>query len=185
MLLLDHCAGRSISALAELGLVLAQDEDIAEARRMAARLIAPGIAAAATLQAVQARTGCSVFVRRGEGGIEAAISVVPLTPLALPGLLAGVFDGVTPPMNAVAAEGQPVAALYGWGMAGETLRGRAAILAAALRLQQDVYREVPVYGRAATAGGERVLLKRLAAAPVGGPGGLVLAPAFARQRQAA
>lgn len=186
MALLHVFAARTFSAFDELGLSLADRQDIEQGREMAARQIGRPIAEPDTLAAVQARTGCAIFTVRDAGRrVTGALSIIPLTAQAWPALLRGELDGVTPPLGMVARPQDPVVALYGWGMAGDTWRARGTILAAALRLQRDVYAEVPIYGRAATAGGERVLLKRLGAEPVSGSGGLVLAPAFAAQRKAA
>jgi hypothetical protein len=95
------------------------------------------------------------------------------------------FDGINPPDAAVARPSEAVIALYGWGMAGATWRGRAIVMAAAVKLHREIHPTLPLYGRAATPGGERTLLKRIGAAPVPGPGGLVLAPAWAPHRRAA
>lgn len=186
MALLQIFAARTFSAFDELGLALADENDIEVGREIAARHIGRAIAAPQTLAAVQARTGCAIFTARSPSGVVAgALSIIPLTAAAWPVLRKGEFDGLHPPLEMVARPHDPVVALYGWGMAGETWRARGAILAAALRLQREVYAEVPIYGRAATAGGERVLLRRLGAEPVPGRGGLVLARAFAARREAA
>lgn len=186
MALLELFAARTFSAFDELGLHLASDTEIEIGREMAAGHIGRAIASAEMLAAVQARTGCAIFTVPGiDGGVAGALSVIPLTAAAWPVLRVGEFDGLTPPLEIVARPQDSVVALYGWGMAGATWRAKAVILAAALRLQCRVYAEVPIYGRAATAGGERVLMKRLGAGPVPGQGGLVLAPAFAARREAA
>lgn len=186
MALLEMFAARTFSAFDELGLCLAGNAQIEIGREMAARHIGRTIACAEILTAVQARTGCAIFTVPGaDGGVSGALSIIPLTAAAWPALRVGEFDGLTPPLEMVARPCDPVVALYGWGMAGDTWRARGVILAAALRLQREIYAEVPIYGRAATAGGERVLMKRLGAQPAPGRGGLVLAPAFTARREAA
>lgn len=185
MALLQVFAARTFSAFDELGLSLAGREEIELGREMAAGKIPRAIASAETLNAVQHRTGCAIFAVRDAGGVAGALSIIPLTAAARPLLRKGEFDGLVPPMEMVARPHDPVVALYGWGMVGATWRARGVILSAALRLQRDVFAEVPIYGRAASPGGERVLLKRLGAKPVPGRGGLVLAPAFATRQEAA
>lgn len=179
-------AERCHRGLAELGLTLATPAEIIEGRALAARTVGPNIATTETLTRVQRQTGSSSFVCRGpRGELAGVLAVIPLLPVAGPGLTSGVFDGVEPPGDFVARPGDPVIAIYGWGMAGATWRGRASVMAAAVALHNDLFPELPLYGRAATPGGERTLLKRLAAAPVPGPGGLVLAQPVDATRRAA
>lgn len=169
-----------------LGFTLADDAEIIEGRALAARTVSPNIATVETLAQVQQRTGASSFTFRGaDGELAGVLAVIPLTPAATPSLAAGVFDGIEPPAGLVARPGEPVAAIYGWGMAGATWRGRGAVMAAAVHLHRALFPELPLYGRAATPGGERTLLKRIGAKPVPGPGGLVLAPPWNAMREAA
>lgn len=179
-------AERCRQGLAELEFTLAAPPEIAEGRALAARTVSPHIATAETLARVQDETGSSSFVYRGsKGELAGVLAVIPLRPVAASLLATGIFDGVEPPTDLIARPGDPVVAIYGWGMAGATWRGRAAVMGAAIALHRDLFPELPLYGRAATPGGERALLKRLAAAPVPGPGGLVLAPPTDAARKAA
>ena len=99
------------------------------------------------------------------------------------------YDSATGAFVTVAGKltvpGEAVVAIYGWGMAGTTLRGRATVMAGAVKLHRELFPTIPLYGRAATPGGERTLLKRIGAQPVPGPGGLVVADAWARVGRAA
>jgi hypothetical protein len=172
--------------LARLGFTLATPEEIAVGRGIAARTVSPAVATVATLQAVQDRTGCSVFVYRDAGGeLAGVLGFIPLTQAAAPVLAAGMFDGIEPPLEMAARPGEPIIALYGWGMAGVTWRGRAVVMKAALAVHREIYDTVPLYGRAATPGGERALLRRMGAQTVPGPGGLVVCPARTIQRKVA
>lgn len=179
-------AERCNRGLGELGLVLASDQEIAEGRDLAAQTVGPNIATVETLIRVQRRTCSSSFVLRGaRGELAGVIAVIPLTPAAAPALAAGVLDGVDPPDEMIARSGEPVVAFYGWGMAGATWRGRAGVMAGAVRLHREIFPTIPLYGRAATPGGERTLLKRIGAQAVPGPGGLVVARPHALARSAA
>lgn len=179
-------AERCNQELGRLGLTLATDEEIALGRALAARTVSPDIATVATLIRVQRHTAASSFVFRDQGGeLAGVIAVIPLTPAAGPSLAAGVLDGVDPPGQFVAVPGDPVIGFYGWGMAGANWRGRATVLAGAVALHREIFPTIPLYGRAATPGGERALLKRIGAVPVPGPGGLVVATPWAAQRSAA
>jgi hypothetical protein len=144
-------------------------------RAAAADLVGEAIATVATLMRVQSRTGCSVFVATSNGGdLIAAASSLPLTRAARLALASGRFDGVDPPDAVIARPYEPVAALYIWGAAGLTWRGRNLALAASVALQREVYPDLPCYARGATDEGARALAQRMGARPT--VGGLVLAP---------
>ncbi|CAN5492482.1 hypothetical protein BH10PSE5_BH10PSE5_00180 [soil metagenome] len=172
--------------LARLGFTLATPSEIEAGRDIAARTVGPAVATAETLQGVQDRTACSSFAYRGaDGGLAGVLCVIPLTPAAAPVLKAGMFDGIEPPPSMVARPCDRVIALYGWGIAGVTWRGRAEVIAAALAIHSEIYDTVNLYGRAATPGGERTLLRRMGARAVPGPGGLVVCPPWTIQRKVA
>lgn len=172
--------------LARLGLTLATPDEIVQGRDIAARTVGPAVATVETLQAVQDLTGCSAFsYRDGDGRLAGVLCIIPLNPAAAPTLAAGVFDGVAPPMPMVARPTDRVIAVYGWGMAGVTWRGRAVVMAGALAIHREIYDTVPLYGRAATPGGERTLLRRMGARAVPGPGGLVVCPTWTPKRKVA
>jgi len=163
-------------AMAALGLRLATDDDIAEGHAMARRLVGPAIASLEAMLAVQHLTGCASFAMRGaDGGLVGVLSVIPLASSAKASLADGGFDGLAPPASMLARPGQKASAFYGWGMAGLTPRGRAAVIAGAMKLQREVYGDLPFYARAATSEGEHVLHDRMGARPLGA-GGLVCAP---------
>ncbi len=168
--------------MSALGLRLATADDIAEGHAAAARLIGPGITSRAALERVQARSGCAIFaMRTRDGEFVGALSVIPLSAAALPILATGDFDGLEPPDQMVARPDEPAVAFYGWGLAGLTARARAAVIIGAVKMQREVYADLPFYARAATSEGERVLHDRLDARPLAGPGGLVSAPPWLAQ----
>jgi hypothetical protein len=174
------------SGMAALGLSFASAADIAEGHALAVRTVAGRIATVETLVEMQAHTACACYVlRAADGALDGALSIIPLSAAAAPSLEIGEFDGVAPPLVQAARPGEPVIALYGWGMAALSWRGRAVILNAAYRLHREIHPHLPLYGRAATPGGERSLLKRIGAHPVPGKGGLVAAAAWAAPRKAA
>lgn len=165
---------------------LATHDEIIAGRALAARTVSPNIATVETLAELQDLTQASSFTFRGaDGQVAGVLAVIPLTAAALPDLAAGVFDGVNPPRRQAARPGEAAVAIYGWGMAGTTLRGRATVMAGAVRLHRVLFPTIPLYGRAATPGGERTLLKRIGARPVPGPGGLVVAEPWAQVGKAA
>jgi hypothetical protein len=175
---------RTIRTMAHAGFDLATPADIRVGREAAAALVGDAIATAPTMIRVQARSGCTVFVARSaEGELVAAVSAIPLTAAAAPGLAAGRFDGLEPPDRQIARPRDTPVAFYVWGAAGLTWRGRRLALAASLALQREAYPRLPLYARAATDDGARVLQRRMGAHPM--PGGLVTAPAWDRDRKAA
>ena len=166
---------RTRQAMQALGFRLATAREIAAAHAGAARLIEGPIASAEVMVGVQARTGCAVFLSSGPGEAPlAAVSAIPLTAHALPALAAGRFDGLAPADRLITRPGEPPAAIYIWGAAGFTWRGRRLALAASLAFQRQVHPHLPLYARAATADGERVLQRRMGARPAAG--GMVCAP---------
>lgn len=186
MTIIRDFAERCRQGLGELGMTLASGDEIVQGRALAARTVSPDIATVETLCRIQDLTGASCFTSRTpEGSIAGVIAIIPLRADARSQLSAGVFDGVTPPEELVARPGEPVIAIYGWGMAGATWRGRATVMAGAVKLHREIFSTLPLYGRAATPGGERTLLRRIGAQPVPGPGGLVVAQPWAQTKQAA
>lgn len=169
----SHVA-RTLAAMSRFGFTLATEAEIRGGRAAAAALVGDDIASADVMLRVQARTACASFVLTGPAGMTAALSAIRLTAAALPGLARGVFDALSPPEALVARPRDPVAALYIWGGAGLTWRGRFQAVAAAIALREEVHPTLPLYARAATSEGERVLQSRLGARP--GPGDLVVAP---------
>lgn len=177
---------RCRQGLGDLHMNLANPDEIIEGRALAARTVSPNIATVETLVDIQQLTRSSSFTFRGVNGeLAGVLAVIPLRAAAAADLAAGEFDGVNPPRAQVARPGEAVIAIYGWGMAGCTLRGRATVMAGAVKLHRELFPTIPLYGRAATPGGERTLLKRIGARPVPGPGGLVVAEPWARIGKAA
>lgn len=186
MTIISDFAERCRKGLGELGMTLATNDEILEGRVLAARTVSPDIATVETLCRIQDLTHASCFTSRAPDSLIAGvIAIIPLRAAARPFLAAGVFDGVTPPQELVARPGEPVIAIYGWGMAGATWRGRATVMAGAVKLHREIFPTLPLYGRAATPGGERTLLRRIGAQPVPGPGGLVVAQPWAQAKRAA
>lgn len=171
----------TVAGLGRTGLSLASADQIVQGRAAAAALLGDYIASLDTLMRIHARCGASLFAASApDGRLVAVLSLIPLTPAAAPGLAIGQFDGIEPPDELVARPSEPVIALYGWGMAGLTWRGRAMAMSGALAMQRGAFAAVPIYGRAASDGGGRVLLGRMGASLVPRTGsGLVRAPAWA------
>jgi hypothetical protein len=163
---------RTLHAMQALGFRFGSPAEIEAAHADASRLVRGDVASAEVMIRVQARSRCAVFLAGAPP--VAAVSVIPLTARALPELAAGRFDGLAPPQDLIARPGEAPAAFYVWGAAGFTWRGRRLALAASLAFQREVHPHLPLFARAATADGERVLQRRMGARP--SAGGLVCAP---------
>jgi hypothetical protein len=152
--------------LQELGLCPLEARDMPDAHALAARLIGPGIASAATLSAVHERTGGdAVFVLWEQGEITGVVAYAPLNRDGLDALVRDDFDGVSPDLAHVAGEGERPRAAYGWGMAGSTPAGRKAVVQAGIALYERVLPDTPWFSRAATPDGRRVVLGKFGFSP--------------------
>ena len=142
---------KRIVAIAErFGLHLADDEEIAAARAIAAALISERIASIETFIAMQRLTRSSVFVIKDGGAVTGMLGLFMLRPAGLRALEQGVFDAVNPDWDAVAREGEEVAAGYGWGFAATTEAGGRAAVKTSVALQRELFCGVPAFTRTAT-----------------------------------
>ena len=177
-------SARTAIAMRSQGFEPATGDEIAAGRDIAARLVGEDIATAATMQRVHDRAGGACFILRDAGGPAALFSLIPLAEAARPLLAAGRLEAIDPPDAIVAAPGDPVIGLYVWGAAGLTWRGRKACVAAALALTREAHPDLPLYAKAASSDGERVLQGRLGARPLPG-GDLAVAAPFDSLKQVA
>jgi hypothetical protein len=173
---------RTIQAMAGLGFQLATPRDIVAGRAAAAALVGDDIASAATMLRVQARSRCAVFIARAQDGAPiAAVSAIPLTCVGADMILR--LDGLRPDPGLIARPADQPQAVYLWGAAGFTWRGRRLALAASLAIQRQAYPHLPLYARAATDDGDRALRQTMGASLLAG--GLLAAPAWTTHRKAA
>lgn len=142
---------------AEFGLKLAQEEEIRAAREIASRLISPNITSSGVFIAVQAITRASIFVYTEGRAISGMLGFFSMRPAGLRAIQAGTFDAINLDLDLVARPGEIPAACYGWGFAGTTDVGRGAAVKASVALRQRLFWKVPVFTRAATADGVRVI----------------------------
>jgi hypothetical protein len=171
-----------IRTLAGLGFQLATPRDIVAGRAAAAALVGGEIASAEVMLRVQARSRCAVFsARAADGALVAAVSALPLTCLGAGPV--GRLDGIRPDPRLIARPTEQPCAVYLWGAAGFTWRGRRLALAACLAIQREACPHLPLYARAATDDGDRALRQTLGASPLAH--GLLAAPAWTDHRKAA
>ncbi len=162
-----------IDVLTEVGLHPANSEECDAGRAIAAELISPHVALAPTFHRVQSLTGAAISVCAQDGAVAGVMGMVPLTPAGLDAVQTHLFDPKNPPADHLCRDGDPFAAVYGWGLAATTRKASATVLLGALTLRKR-FSDLPFFTRAATPAGARVIYGRLGYAPYpGAPGDLL------------
>ena len=112
-------ARRCAETLLPFALLSARDDEVAEGRALAARLIGEPIVATDDFRRVHRRSGMGLFLAREEGRLTGILAFVPLTSEGVEALLADRFDGRAP-IDAHVAEirGLFQQTLDGWSRAG-------------------------------------------------------------------
>jgi hypothetical protein len=162
--------------LAPVGLSAADGLECDAGRAIAADLISPHVALAATFRRVQERTESTVLVFRQDDEVVGVLGMVPLRPEGFEAIQRHLFDPKNPPEEFLCAPGDPFPAMYGWGFAARTRRASAAVVLGAMMLR-DRYPDIPFFTRAATPAGVKVICGRMGyAAYPGAPDDLLWNP---------
>ncbi len=135
--------------MAAVGLELAMDADMPLAHALVERTVGPPLASLAVMRAIQEHTQSSMYVVRENGTITGILGELPLTEVGLKALETGVFDGTAPPLEQVAAPGEPVVAYYCWGLAAETRYASITGVKGVVAARNVTYPELPYFARAA------------------------------------
>lgn len=188
MKLLKKVTGRELSRhirpiFLRFGLVPAEGPDMAEGRSLAAQLIGGEIVSPATLERVQAYTGCAVFVAHEEGALTGVLAWVYLNQAGEQAVHRGEFDVFDPAEAHMASPDEVVCGVYGWGIAAST-KATAKRLGAASEAGEPLASHVPRFARAVTDAGRRFLCDRFGYAELPGSDGLVWMPPLARAEPA-
>lgn len=154
--------------LAEFDVFAVDDEEIEEVQAFAARLIGPDIAGVETLRRVHQATRVGLFTAREKGEITGVVAFVPLTVEGLEATRTDVFKSRDPEPNHVAAWGSDPAGLYGWGVAAANGKAARRLVASYQAMIRFAVPHLPVFARAATVLGERLLVRRLQYRPFPG-----------------
>jgi hypothetical protein len=163
----------------------ADDAQCDAGRAIAADLISPHVATAATFRRVQAQTQCAVSVFLHGGEVAGVLGMVPITPAGLDAIQRHVFTQKDPPPEFLCAPGDPFACIYGWGFAARTRRASAQVVMGAMVLR-DAFPDIPVFTRAATPAGVKVICGRMGYLPFpGAPDDLLWNPVRTSQECAA
>lgn len=175
----ENLPERICDVTASFGLVLADLDQIRQARAISAALVGEGVAATETFVAVQQITQSSVFVYCENGAVTGVLGLFFLRQAGLDAIESGTFDAVNLDLDLIARPGEPPAAGYGWGFAATTQAGGRAVVKASAALRDKLFWGIPAFTRTATPDGVRVILGSLGYRPYGrGETTLVWMPAL-------
>lgn len=175
----EYLPERICEVTSTFGLVLADLDQIRQARAISAALVGEGVAATETFVAVQQITQSSVFVYCEDGAVTGVLGLFFLRQAGLDAIEKGAFDAVNLDLDLVARPGEAPAAGYGWGFAATTHAGGRAVVKASAALRDTLFWGLPAFTRTATPDGVRVILGSLGYKPYGqGQTTLVWLPAL-------
>jgi len=148
----------AVLALARsFGLYPPDPHEMGPARALAATRISDAVVTEEAFAAVQSVTGASLFVHREDGQVTGVLAFFFFNEMGLTALESGAFDPSNVDLSLLAKPGETPVGAYAWGFAASTKLGGRAVVAASAALQDRLFWNIPVYTRAATADGERVL----------------------------
>lgn len=172
---------RMINAVAAYcGATLASNDEIADARALAAAHISDAVVSTEMLRGVQDITGASVFVAREHGKVTGMTAFFLLRPEGMRAFDEGRFDTVNVNLDFVCRPREEPAGGYAWGFVGVTDRAAGRVVKASLAVRETLFWALPGYTRAATDDGSRLVFGALGFEPV--PGDPTLARYWGRQR---
>jgi hypothetical protein len=137
---------------------------LAEARRLAQDRIGGSLAPLAALRRLRALAPTSILMVEEQGCIAGILGVLPLTAAGARALLDGRLD-LASPRSDVAQSFDTAAALYAMAIAAASKDAARAVVQGVVRLR-EAFPAIPFYARPVTDDGRRVLIDRLACAPV-------------------
>ncbi len=140
--------------------------EMSEGRDIAASMIDPAIAPASAYAEAADWSGMCGLVHVEEGRVTGMVAILSLSREGLEAVASQTFNARAPAMSHLARAGEPVFGGYAWGIAATNKTGARACVGFADAVRRDVFGAVPVFSRAATADGMRVLTGSLGYAPV-------------------
>ena len=140
-------------------------DEIIDVHSLARDMIGGDVAGVETLRRVHAHMGASVFIYRENTEITGFVAWLALTEKGQRALITGNFNGLDPAPAHVCRPGAVWAAAYGWGYAGRTRRGSAAVIKGVVSGRRELCPELPFFTRGATVDGARLLAGRLECRP--------------------
>lgn len=161
--LFDFRPDRMITAAAVLevgrrfGLRVPNRAEMSEGREIAASMIDPAIAPASAYAEAADWSGMCGLVHLEEGRVTGMVAILFLSRAGLEAVALQEFNARAPDKRHLARAGEPVFGGYAWGIAATNKTGARACVGFADAVQRGVFGIVPVFSRAATADGMRVL----------------------------
>ncbi|NNU81441.1 hypothetical protein HMH01_13445 [Halovulum dunhuangense] len=136
----------------------ASAEELAQIYPQVAASFMQQVASLATCQDIRRRHHDNIWAirHRRDGALIGLYAMVMLSPEGHAALLIGDFDAPDPRLSHVAATGDPVAAIYHWGVYAPGIAA-AAIPLMAERLSSPDYRHLDLYGNGSTPAGRRIM----------------------------
>ena len=132
-------------------------EDISSFHTLAQHLIPVEIASLATLTAVQAKTGSSIYLKREHGAPTGFLAFFGFSPEGEQAVRSGQFSGVRARPEWV-CEATPQTTLgYVWGFGGLSRAACFGVIRAGRVMRDTFFPHLGVFARAATADGRKVM----------------------------
>jgi hypothetical protein len=172
---------RMINAVAAFcGVALASNDEIAEARALAAAHISDQVVTSETFRAVQDITGSSIFVARENGKVTGMTAFFLLRPAGMQAFEERRFDTINVNLDHICRPREEPAGGYAWGFVGITDKAAGRVVKASLAVRETLFWNLAGYTRAATNDGARLVFGALGFNPV--PRDATLARYEARER---
>lgn len=159
-------AGAVISVGGRFGLLPPSPAQVGEGRDIAASLIDPNIAPASAYAEAADWSGMCALVFTEEARVTGMVAILFLSRTGLEAVAEQTFNARAPHKTHLARAGEPAYGGYAWGIAATTKPGARACVGFADAVRREVFGRVPVFSRAATADGMRVLTGHLGYRPV-------------------
>lgn len=146
----DYMAAREFAAC--------DDQGLAKARALAARLIPAELASLETIRAVHAATqGSCVYIKVEAGLTTGFLAFFGLSPAGDEAMDAGAFDTRQVRPEWVSPPSARLASAYVWGFAGETRAACFSVIRTGRDVRDRLFPGLRVFARAATVDGRKVM----------------------------
>ena len=146
-----------IEMVTELGFVLPTEEEVEISREIAARMIHPNIAQAEQFMRVERHSGVGMLVYKEQGHVTGMMAMIMLNRHGHDAIRQGTFDPIEPDLDHLCKSNDPLVAGYGWGFAATTKLSGRSVVGAFDHVRRKLFSTIPIYTRAATEDGERIV----------------------------
>lgn len=149
--------GRMEEVCALFGMTASDAAQTKAALAFARRTISPNVMADEAAVKLQSRCKTVFFSRIDEGELCGFFAVAPIRQAGLTALQQGSFDLTAADSNQIGVPDERVSAIYWMGASGESEVTCRAVVQGVAALSETLFWRVPIYGRAVTSDGARVL----------------------------